>query len=47
MEDVVMLCTQLLKVDDDRQIPPNIELACKQIVDQLVQASHTAANGQC
>lgn len=40
------VCTQLLKVDEDHRVP-NVEMACKQIVDCLVQTSLTAATGQC
>jgi len=38
-------CIQLLKVDEDQQVP-SVEAACRQIVDRLVQTSLTAANGQ-
>jgi len=38
-------CTQLLKVDEDHRLP-HVEMACKQIVDCLVQTSLNAANGQ-
>jgi len=41
----VLLFFQLLKVDDDQPVM-NVETACKQIVDRLVQTALIAANGQ-